>query len=295
MGCDLRATVQGHKRPDIAAVNAVCFIHTEAAIFAIDEDGVCAYVTSQSGEVPRNANRCRGAEYVACLDLCTEEGLVADPRVGGSALFVGRGASQKMALLRSGVITNVVFVDDVAAPTGDDVNEGDPAVGKDVSQVKPVDAIQRRLEEELALLERADAQREGCSSARPAAEVVESEPIELDPSELLSVEPTPLPAPMSSRRSPPPPGKEPTPSVFASPPPEARSNVTPLVAPTPPPRRPASPPAPALMNPTDLLQAALDVASPPNARGPSASEVDLGWGGVDLRKTRLGMPVVKLS
>jgi hypothetical protein len=246
MGFDLRATATGHKRPDLVTANPICFIHTDAAIFAIDDDGVCCYVTSVSGEVPRNANRCRGAEYVACLDLASSDGLVAEPRIGSTGLFVGRGATQKMALLRTGPITAVEYVDE------------EPDSG-DVSQVQPVDALQRQLEEEL---EELDA-------------------IELEPFEIVE-EPV---APASTPSAP-------------------ISNVTPftLKAPSSPPRRSSSPAssAPSMMDPSELLEAALRLTpqgqqTPPAGRAPSPSDIDLDWAGVDPRKTRVGMPIVKLT
>lgn len=357
MGCDLRATVTGHKRPDIVTANPICFIHTDAAIFAIDEDGVCCYVTSATGEVPRSANRCRGAEYVACLDLTSEEGLVADPRVGATGLFVGRGATQRSALLRTGPITRVEFVEDEEqdeAPVDEPVDSGD------VSQVKPIDEIQRRLDDEL---EELDA-------------------IELEPFEVIEevIEEAPaareLPPPSANRGALPPPPPPPSTGLFGMPQPQAPApqapapqaqapqapapqapalqatapqapapqapesqpghapqNVTPftLRAPTPPPRRssipappsqpapvsvpvapaaPASKPTPTLMDSAELLKAALE-SQPSNEgyRPPSTSDIDLGWDGasaretkrdapkakLDLRKTRVGMPIVKLS
>lgn len=280
MGCDLRATVHGHKRPDIVLDNPICFIHTEAAIFAIDEDGVCCYVTSLTGTVPRNANRCRGAEYVACLDLSSEEGLVADPRVGATGLFVGRGASQKMALLRTGPITRVEFVEDMvdADPAVDEADRSGPVRREDeVSQIKPVDEIQRRVDAQLAELE-----------------AIELEPFEVLPVETDDVAPPVDITPHASvaLAPPPPPSRGPVTSMLAAP-----TNVTPftLKAPTPPPRRSSLPSAPPLMAPADLLAAALEAPAPPSARAPSTSEIDVGWGGEDPRKTRLGMPVVKLS
>jgi hypothetical protein len=292
MGCDLRATVTGHKRPDIVTAKPICFIHTDAAIFAIDEDGVCCYVTSATGEVPRNANRCRGAEYVACLDLTTSEGLVADPRIGATGLFVGRGASQKSALLRTGPITRVEFVDDE--------DEGD------VSQVKPVEEIERQVEEKLEeldavelepfeVVEESAAHASGTHPAQPHAGF-----------QPAPAPPVPLHQPGRSALPPPPP---PVAGATAASP---SSNVHPfrLQAPTPPPRRSSAPPAPnraeqspraprsnpAMMDPAQLLEAALAQQEPTGeGRPPSTSDIDLGWGGVDPRKTRVGMPIVKLS
>lgn len=285
MGYDLRATATGHKRPDIVAANPVCFIHTEAAIFAIDEDGVCCYVTSVTGAVPRNANRCRGAEYVACLDLASEDGLVADPRIGGTGLFVGRGASQKMALLRTGPITRVQFVedDDVvedADASGAYATSGEHAVvaaepvaaepgSAEVSQVKPVDVMQRLLDDKLE----------------------ELEAIELEPFEVI--EETPTPVVSSAPPPPPPPSKGPYATMRTE-------NVTPftLPAPTPPRRRSSAPPPTApMMDSAELLQAALAMQLPTMTppRAPATPEIELGWQGVDPRRTRVGMPIVKLS
>jgi hypothetical protein len=107
---DVRRTQVGHKRPDVASFDPSCFLHTATAIYALDEDGVCCYVTGQDGKDAGAAVRCVGAQYVACLDRHSDEGLVADPRVGAQALFVGRGSEMRAALLRTAPLTRVEIV-----------------------------------------------------------------------------------------------------------------------------------------------------------------------------------------
>ena len=49
---------------------------------------------------PPGADRCVGAQFLACLDLRAEGGLVGDMRVGGAALFV-RAEGSRMVMLRT--------------------------------------------------------------------------------------------------------------------------------------------------------------------------------------------------
>ena len=101
-------TLKGHKRPDLVT-EASCFIFTAGCIYALDEEGFCREVIPLGLTLPAGVSRCRGAQYVACLDKTTSTGLVPEPRPGARALFVGRGTGQKMALLRTGTITTVEY------------------------------------------------------------------------------------------------------------------------------------------------------------------------------------------
>jgi hypothetical protein len=114
---DVRSTRVGHKRPDILDVEPTCFLHTATAIYALDDDGVCCYVTGHDGNDAGAAVRCVGAQYVACFDRASAEGLAAQPCAGGQALFVGRGTDMRAALLRTSALTRVEFVGDDGAKT----------------------------------------------------------------------------------------------------------------------------------------------------------------------------------
>jgi len=103
----LTATMRGHRPPGESLTEATCLIHTPRCIYALDEDGICTEVVPTTPGPVRDAQRCRGAQYVACLDMRTEEGLIAEPRVGARALFVGRGTGLRMALIKTATITRV--------------------------------------------------------------------------------------------------------------------------------------------------------------------------------------------
>jgi hypothetical protein len=119
----IRSTMRGHQRPDIAVGEAVCSIHTEIATYGLDGEGYCIYVVAPDGTSPPGAIRCRGAQYVACFDRTSAEGITAEIRVGARALFVGRGSGTRLALLRTGPIlrvelaTDVEFASEEAAPS----------------------------------------------------------------------------------------------------------------------------------------------------------------------------------
>lgn len=81
-------------------------VHTQACTYLLDEDGVCRWIVSQQGVVPAHVRQCIGAQFVACLDLSVEGGLVGELRVGARALFV-RHTGDNMVLLRTGEINHV--------------------------------------------------------------------------------------------------------------------------------------------------------------------------------------------
>jgi hypothetical protein len=83
-----------------------CVIHTARCSYGLDEDGFCRELIIH-GDESASVDRCLGAQYVASLDRRADEGLVADPRVGAHALFVARGGSERVALIKAGLITGV--------------------------------------------------------------------------------------------------------------------------------------------------------------------------------------------
>lgn len=109
----LRTTLRGHKRPDLAVDSATLLVHTTNCTYALDDDGICRDVIAVAATpgveaiVPRGAARCRGAQYVACLDMRSDDGLVGEPRVGGALLFVGKGTGTRMALLKTARVVKV--------------------------------------------------------------------------------------------------------------------------------------------------------------------------------------------
>jgi hypothetical protein len=106
-----RTTLQGHKRPDLAIDHATFLLHTTTCTYALDDEGICRDIISKGERLPRGVERCRGAQYVACLFRDSDDGMVGDPRVGGRALFVGRGTGLRMALLKTGRITGIEHID----------------------------------------------------------------------------------------------------------------------------------------------------------------------------------------
>ena len=103
----LTTTMRGHQRPDVGAAGATWFIHTARCTYALDDDGFCREVIPAGDGPLRDVHRCHGAQFVACLDMRTDQGLVAEPRVGARALFVGRGTGLRMALIKTAEITAV--------------------------------------------------------------------------------------------------------------------------------------------------------------------------------------------
>jgi hypothetical protein len=76
-------------------------VHTATCTYLLDEDGICRWAQGRLGGVaPPGADRCVGAQFLACLDLRAEGGLVGDMRPGGSALFV-RSEGARMVMLRT--------------------------------------------------------------------------------------------------------------------------------------------------------------------------------------------------
>jgi len=81
-------------------------VHTSACTYLLSDDGVCRWIVSQQGAVSDHVRQCTGAQFVACLDLTVEGGLVGELKVGGRALFV-RHDAERLVLLRTGPIEHV--------------------------------------------------------------------------------------------------------------------------------------------------------------------------------------------
>lgn len=81
-------------------------VHTETCTYLLDDDGVCRWIVSQRGGVPKHVQQCIGAQFVACLDMTVIGGLLGTLSIGARALFVKNTGSQ-MILLRTGRIEHV--------------------------------------------------------------------------------------------------------------------------------------------------------------------------------------------
>jgi hypothetical protein len=89
-------------------------VHTATCTYLLDEDGICRWTEAPAGAAPPGVERCVGAQFVACLDLGTEGGLVGELRVGASALLA-REEGGRFVLLRTLPIEHVE-IRDPAAP-----------------------------------------------------------------------------------------------------------------------------------------------------------------------------------
>jgi hypothetical protein len=93
--------------PDAARPSMAHAAHTRTCSYLLDERGVCRWIVSRQGAVPSHVNQCVGAQFVACLDLATQGGLVGDLRAGAMALFVRNSEPGRMVLLRTAPIESV--------------------------------------------------------------------------------------------------------------------------------------------------------------------------------------------
>jgi hypothetical protein len=94
-------------------------VHTSSCTYLLDERGVCRSVMASRGVVPGHVRDCIGAQFVACLDMRVEGGLIGDLRVGAMALFVRHHEEGRLVLLRTGKITRVddqTFFDEQEPP-----------------------------------------------------------------------------------------------------------------------------------------------------------------------------------
>jgi hypothetical protein len=92
--------------PPRAGSDMAYAVHTHTCTYLLDEDGICCWIVSQRGLVPPHVRPCIGAQFVACLDLAEEGGLVGELRIGARALFV-QYFEDRMVLLRTGPIQAV--------------------------------------------------------------------------------------------------------------------------------------------------------------------------------------------
>ncbi len=82
--------------------------HTPSCTFFLDEEGICRQIVRRAGpmtgfgKAADAIGRCIGAQYVASIDLATDGGLVAMPRVGSPMLFAYLGEAGRIALVRTG-------------------------------------------------------------------------------------------------------------------------------------------------------------------------------------------------
>src|SRR4051812_8831201 len=83
-------------------------VHTRTCIYLLDEEGVCGWALPTGDAPPIGAERCIGAQFVACLDLSVDGGLVGDLRLGTCALFA-REEGGRLVLLRTQPIEHVAL------------------------------------------------------------------------------------------------------------------------------------------------------------------------------------------
>jgi len=90
-------------------------VHTRTCIYLLDDDGICRWTLAPSGVPAPGAERCVGAQFVACLDLRAEGGLVGELRIGGAALFA-QVENGRFVLLRTPIIDYVEHRAEEEAP-----------------------------------------------------------------------------------------------------------------------------------------------------------------------------------
>lgn len=114
-------------------------VHTVTCTYLLDELGVCHWIVARHGAVPPHVRQCVGAQFVACLDLGAEGGLVAQLRPGAMALFVRTTDDGRLVLLRTAPIQRLDGVDgeeldrssaQPAVPFGDLAGQGGVQYGK---------------------------------------------------------------------------------------------------------------------------------------------------------------------
>jgi hypothetical protein len=81
-------------------------VHTATCTYLLDEDGVCQWIVSPQGAVPSHVQQAVGAQFVACLDMTAEGGLLGELKAGAMALLVRRH-EDRMVLLRTAPIQHV--------------------------------------------------------------------------------------------------------------------------------------------------------------------------------------------
>jgi hypothetical protein len=82
-------------------------VHTDTCTYVLDDEGICRWIMARQGAVPPHVQQCVGAQFVACLDLSSEGGLIGELRRGAMGLFVRTTAEGRMMLLRTAPIMRV--------------------------------------------------------------------------------------------------------------------------------------------------------------------------------------------
>jgi|HubBroStandDraft_6_1064221.scaffolds.fasta_scaffold222419_3 hypothetical protein len=95
-------------------------VHTASCTYLLDDEGICRWTIFPGGSTAPGTDRCVGAQFVACLDLRAEGGLLGELHIGASALFA-REEQGRLVLLRTPPIERV----DYRSP-GDAVIRDDP-------------------------------------------------------------------------------------------------------------------------------------------------------------------------
>jgi hypothetical protein len=91
--------------------------HTETCTLLLDAEGVCRSVLAVStggrsdgrpARIPSSAEKCIGAQYVACLDLREAGGMASLPKPGAQMLFARTEANGRITLVRSAPVVHFV-------------------------------------------------------------------------------------------------------------------------------------------------------------------------------------------
>ena len=127
---ELRDTLKGRKVPDLSGVDATVFLHTVTCIYALDSEGVCRYAIEPDGNPLPKLDRCVGAQYAASFQPNSPHGLIADPKPGTHALFIGKGSGTRMALIKTPPLIRVVFAEDTPEESKEDLAWVDEQVQK---------------------------------------------------------------------------------------------------------------------------------------------------------------------
>ena len=75
-------------------------VHTRSCTYLLDDDGICRWTLAPTGVPVPGADRYLGAQFVACLDVREQGGLVGELRIGAAALFA-RSENGRLVLLRT--------------------------------------------------------------------------------------------------------------------------------------------------------------------------------------------------
>lgn len=86
------------------------YIHTARASLVLDENGICRDAFTLDGTDLTRAERCIGAQYIACID---ESGVTGKPAVGAHALLIHRNGSALPAVIKTAAITSLIYADDI--------------------------------------------------------------------------------------------------------------------------------------------------------------------------------------